>query len=116
IQSLQASNRLKPNQEWVLVELMEVYQLNKDYDSAILIAKNLIRLNSKYHNDLAELYLRSQKYDELLVLLDQLDAQLGVNEFRLDLRRQIYSATNNTPAQIQVLLDAIKANPENETN
>ncbi len=116
IQSLQTSNRLKPNQEWVLVELMEAYQLNKDYDSAILIARNLTRLDSKYHNDLAELYLRSQKYDELLVLLDQLDAQLGVNEFRLDLRRQIYSATNNTSAQIQVLRDAIKANPDNETN
>ena len=116
VQSLQTSNQLKPNQEWVLVELMEVYQLNKDFDSAILIAKNLIRLNSKYHNDLAELYLLSQKYDELLALLDQLDAQLGMNEFRLGLRQQIYSLTNNTPAQIQVLREAIKANPANETN
>lgn len=116
IKSLQTSNRLKPNQEWVLVELMEVYQLNKDYDSAILIAKNLIPLNSKYHNNLAELYLLSKKYDELLALLDQLDAQLGVSEFRLGLRQQIYSLTNNTPAQIQVLKDAIKANPGNETN
>ncbi len=116
IESLQTSNRLKPNQEWVLVELMEVYQLKKDFDSAILIAKNLIRLNSKYHNDLAELYLLSQKYDELLALLDQLDAQLGVNEFRLGLRQQIYTLTKNTSAQIQVLKDAINANPQNENN
>ncbi len=116
IQSLQTSNRLKSNQEWVLVELMEVYQLNKDFDSAILIAKNLIRLNSKYHNDLAGLYLKFEKFDELLALLDQLDAQLGVNEFRLGLRQEIYSRTNNTPAQIRVLQEAIKANPGNETN
>jgi len=115
-QSLQTANRLKPNQEWVLVELMEVYKLNKDFDQAILIAKNLTRLDSKYHNNLAELYLIAQKYDELLALLDQLDAQLGINEFRLGLRQQIYSLTENTPAQIQVLKDAIKASPGNETN
>ena len=116
IQSLQTSNRLKTNQEWVLVELMEVYKLNKDFDQAILIAKNLTRLDNKYQNNLAELYLISQKYDELLALLDQLDAQLGINEFRLGLRQQIYSLTENTPAQIQVLKDAIKANPGNEAN
>lgn len=116
INSLQTSNRLKPNQEWVMVELMEVYKLNKDFDQAILIAKNLTRLDNKYHNNLAELYLISQKYEELLALLDQLDAQLGINEFRLGLRQQIYSLTENTPAQIQVLKDAIKANPANETN
>lgn len=116
IQSLQTANRLKPNQEWLLVELMQAYQLDKDYDQAILIAKNLTRVDGKYHNNLAELYLIGRKYDELLTLLDQLDAQLGINEFRLGLRQQIYSLTENTPAQIQVLKDAIKANPNNETN
>ncbi|CAN5350644.1 hypothetical protein BH23BAC2_BH23BAC2_08550 [soil metagenome] len=116
VQSLQRTNRIKPNQEWVLVELMEVYQLNNDFESAILIAKNLIPYNSKYSNNLAEIYLRSKKYDELLSLLDALDARLGINEFRLDLRQQIYGLTENAPAQIQVLKDAIKANPENETN
>lgn len=116
IKSLQTSNRLKPNQEWVLVELMDVYKLNKDYDSAILIAKNLINLNTKYQNDLAGLYLIAQKYDELIALLDQLDAQLGINEFRLGLRQQIYSLTKNTSAQIQVLLESIKANPDDESN
>jgi len=116
IQSLQTANRLKPNQEWLLVELMLAYQLDKDYDQAILIAKNLTRVDGKYHNNLAELYLIGRKYDELLTLLDQLDAQLGINEFRLGLRQQIYSLTENTPAQIQVLKDAIKANPNNETN
>lgn len=116
VQSLQTSNRLKPNQEWVLVELMEAYKLNNDFEQAILIAKNLSRLDNKYFNDLAELYLISQNYDELLSLLDQLDAQLGINEFRLGLRQQIYSLTENTSAQIQVLKDAIKTNPENEKN
>ncbi len=116
IQSLQKANRLKPDQEWVMVELMETYHLNNDFEPAILIAKKLVPFNSKYQNNLADLYFKSQKYDELLLLLDELDAQLGVNEFRLGLRQQIYTMTNNTPAQIQVLKDAIKATPENEMN
>src|SRR5690606_2491109 len=77
-QSLQTANRLKPNQEWVLVELMEAYKLGKDYDQAILIAKNLTRVDGKYHNSVAELYLIAERYDDLLALLDQLDAQLGI--------------------------------------
>ncbi|HSP83626.1 MAG TPA: tetratricopeptide repeat protein, partial [Gillisia sp.] len=116
IQSLQKANRLKPNQEWVMVELMETYYDNNDYEPAILIAQKLVPFNTKYNNNLADLYLRAKKYDELLVLLDKLDAQLGINEFRLGLRQQIYAMTENTPAQIQVLKDAIKANPENEVN
>lgn len=116
IQSLQKANRLKPNQEWVMVELMETYYDNNDYEPAILIAQKLVPFNSKYNNNLADLYLRAKKYDELLALLDKLDAQLGINEFRLGLRQQIYAMTENTPAQIQVLKDAIKANPENEVN
>ncbi len=116
VQSLQKANRLKPNQEWVLIELMEAHYLTGDFDASILIAKKLVAFNSKYHNNLANLYFNSKKFDELLTLLDQLDLELGVSEFRLGLRQQIYSLTKNTSAQIQVLKDAIKASPENEMN
>jgi tetratricopeptide (TPR) repeat protein len=116
VQSLQKANRLKPNQEWVLLELMEAHYQNRNYEPAILIAKNLISYDTKYQNNLADLYLKSQMYDELLSLLDTLDAQFGINEFRLDLRQQIYTLTNNTSAKIQTLKDAIKINPENEMN
>lgn len=116
VQSLQKANRLKPNQEWVLVHLMEAHYLNLDYEPAILLAKKLTSFNSKYYNNLADLYMRSQKYDELLTLLDSLDAELGVDEYRLGLRQQIYKLTNNKNAQIKVIKDAIAANPEKELN
>ena len=116
INSFQKANRLKPDQEWMMAELMKSYYANNDYEQAILVAKKLVAFDDEYYNNLADLYFKSQKYDELLALLDQLDANLGINEFRLSLRQQIYAMSNNTPAQIQVLKEAIKANPENEKN
>ncbi|CAM4082624.1 tetratricopeptide repeat protein [Gillisia limnaea] len=116
ISSLQKANRLQPNQEWVLVELMEAFYYDKDYEQAILIAQKLLSFNSKYNENLANLLFESQQYDKLLSLLDTLDSKLGLTEYRTGLRQQIYALTQNTPAQIQVLLDAIKLNPENERN
>lgn len=114
--NFQKANRLQPNKEWILVELMETYYFNKDYDQAILVAQNLLPFNEKYYENLANLYFESNQFDKLLALLDKLDAELGISEFRLSMRGQIYALTENTPAQIQVLKDAINANPENEKN
>lgn len=116
ISSLQKANRLKPNQQWVLAELMESFYENKDYEEAIIIAKNLVPIDAEYYNNLADLYFKTQKFDELLQLLDRLDAELGVDEFRLGLRQQIYAVTNNTSARIEVIKQAIKANPEDESH
>ncbi|HSI71523.1 MAG TPA: hypothetical protein VK941_14910 [Gillisia sp.] len=116
INSLQKANRLKPDQEWILAELMEAFYENEDFDNAIIIARNLVPLNTKYYDNLADLYFRSNKYEELISLLDKLDAELGIADYRLGLRQQVYALTNNTPAQIKVIQEAIKANPEKESN
>lgn len=116
VNSFQKANRLQPNQEWYMVELMESYYAKRDFDQAIIVAKKLVPLDVKFNNNLADLYFRSQRYDDLLALLDKLDAAYGMNEFRLGLRQQIYAINNDTPAQIQVIKDAIAANPEDESN
>lgn len=116
ISNFQKANRLKPNKEWVLVELMETYHLNKDYDEAIVLARNLIPFNSRYQDNLANLYLESQQFDKLIDLLDKLDRELGFDRNRNDLRQKIYALTENTSAQIQVIKDAIEANPDSESN
>ncbi len=116
ISSFQQANRLKPNKQDILVELLESYRLHQDYEPAILIAKNLISFDNKYYQDLSELYFESQNYDKLLGLLDELDAKLGVSEFRYTMRQQIYKVTKNTSGEISTLKESIKLNPENETN
>lgn len=116
VENLQKANRLEPNIEWVLVELMEAYFQNNQLDKAILIAQSLLQFHSKYYEDLANLYFASKEYDKLLALLDKLDSELGVSEYRMGMRQQIFAFTHNTSGQIQALLDAIALNPENESN
>jgi len=116
ISNLEKANRIQPNMEWVLVELMEAYYFKGDTEQAILTAKDLIPFNSKYYENLANLYFKSQQFDKLLALLDDLDSKSGINEFRKGLRLQVYATTKNTSAQIETLKEAISANPDIETN
>lgn len=116
ISNFQKANRLSPNREWIMAALFDAYYLNKQFDEAILISKNLVSFNDKYYDDLAKIYFEQQQFDKLIALLDKLDAELGITEYRNSLRQQIYALTNNTSAQIKTLQESIRINPENEMN
>lgn len=116
ISNFQKANSLAPNREWIMAALFETYYLNKQFEEAIVISKNLVAFNEKYYDDLAKIYFEQQQFDKLIGLLDKLDAELGVTEYRNSLRQQIYALTNNTSAQIKTLQESIKLNPENEMN
>jgi len=116
ISNFQKANRLSPNREWIMAALFETYYLNKQYEEAIVISNNLVAFNDKYYDDLAKIYFEQQQFDKLIVLLDKLDGELGVTEYRNSLRQQIYALTNNTSAQIKTLQESIVLNPENEMN
>ncbi len=116
ISNFQKANRLSPNREWIMAALFDTYYFNKQYEEAITISKNLVAYNDKYYDDLAKIYFEQQQFDKLIGLLDKLDAELGVTEYRNSLRQQIYALTNNTSAQIKTLQESIVLNPENEMN
>lgn len=116
ISNFQKANRFQPNREWIMAALMETYYQNKQFEEAILINKELVSFNEKYYDHLAKLYFELQQFDKLISLLNQLDAELGITEYRNSLRQQIYSLTNNTSAQIKTLQKSIELNPENEMN
>lgn len=107
---------LKPNDENILREYYENEIASVDYESAIQILQKLIKIDTKYREDLADLYILSDRYDNALSLIDSLDIQYGENEYRTHLRRQIYARTNNTDAQIANLEKAIKDDPKEEEN
>lgn len=116
IENFQKATALEPKREAILVSLYETYAATRDFDSAISTVQKLISFDSDYKEDLANLYLLNEDYENALQLIDQLDQDLGANSYRNSLRRQIYARTNNTDAQIQNLRQSIAANPEQEKN
>lgn len=116
ITNLKKSHQLAPAREDVLNELYKTYTRAKRYPEAILSLKKLIEIDIDYKQELANLYLMNQQYDEALQAIEELDKERGASSYRNKLRQQIYARTGNIGAQISNLQKAIKKQPENEKN
>ncbi|MCB4807347.1 tetratricopeptide repeat protein [Tamlana sp. 62-3] len=105
-----------PNNEWYLDELYGYYASQNDYKNAIKTVKQLVKYHLDYEEDLASLYMKSEKYDEALEVLDQMDAKHGVSVSRDLMRNRIYQITGRKKDQIKNLQDRVENNPEKESN
>ena len=114
--ALKKAVRLEPDNEWYLDELYDYYASQKDYDNALNTVKQLVKYHADYKEDLATLYARTEKYDEALELLDELDAALGISVSRDILRNRIYEATGRKKEQIENLDARVENNPNKESN
>jgi len=114
--ALKKAVRLEPDNEWYLDELYDYYASQKDYDNALNTVKQLVKYHADYKEDLATLYARTEKYDEALELLDELDAALGISVSRDILRNRIYEATGRKKEQIENLEARVENNPNKESN
>lgn len=106
----------EPGNEWYLDELYEVYINQDDYPKAIKTVKQLVKYHPDYKQDLVALYVRAKEYKDALKLLDELDAELGINPERDYLRNQVYTLTGNDEERIEKLVERLEKNPENENN
>ena len=114
--ALKKAVSLEPDNEWYLDELYDYYASQNDYDNALKTVKQLVKYHPDYKEDLATLYARTEKYDEALELLDELDATLGISVSRDILRNRIYEATGRKKEQIENLEARVENNPSKESN
>lgn len=98
----------------VLEALYDMYYDAKNYEAAIPLVKKLVKQDTDYKEDLANLYNRTQQYDKALTLLDELDEEWGESTYRNALRSQIYRVTGNTSKAIDKLEEKINKNPKSE--
>lgn len=105
---------MEPGKPEALAGLYDVYYNTNDYEKAIVVVKKLIPLDKDYKEDLANLFERTEQYDKALQLLDELDQELGNNDYRNTLRQQIYSKSDDAGSQISDLEQRIKRIPANE--
>jgi len=107
---------LEPDNEWYLDELYGFYADQNDLDKAIKTVQQLVDYHPDYKEDLASLYVQTKKYDEALLLLDELDAEFGVSIARDRMRNAAYAATGRKKDQIENLESRVENNPNKEAN
>jgi len=106
----------EPSNEWFLDELYGVYIQQKDLSKAIKTVKQLVIYHPDYKEDLAGLYLQVKKYDNALIILDELDKTIGISPTRDRMRNQIYAATGRSKDRIKNLEERVETNPDAEPN
>lgn len=107
---------MQPDNEWFLDELYDVYYRQDDVDNAIKTVKQLVKYHPDYKMDLATLYIKKEKFNAALRVLDELDQNLGANEVRDKMRNSIYNKTGDAKDRIENLKERIAADPNNENN
>ncbi|MCF7559639.1 tetratricopeptide repeat protein [Sabulilitoribacter multivorans] len=105
-----------PDNEWFLDELYGFYVSQNDYDKAIKAVKQLVKYHPDYKEDLASLYVRVEKYDDALEILDELDDAFGISISRDIMRNRIYEVTGRKKDQIKNLEERVENNPDKESN
>ena len=115
-EALKKAISMQPDNEWFLDELYDVYYRQDDVDNAIKTVKQLVKYHPDYKMDLATLYIKKEKYNTALRVLDELDQELGTNELRDQMRNSIYNKTGDAKDRIDNLKTRISANPNNENN
>lgn len=108
--------KLKPNELWLLDPLYEVYVQQNNTVKAIDILLELQGKHPDYKQDLASLYIREERFNEALSLLDELDNNFGYSPVRTNMRSEIFKQTAGEDNQITQLQLRIKDNPKNEAN
>lgn len=103
-----------PKNTAILEELYKTYFLSGEFDRALPVVQDLAILDTSFSEDLVNLHILNENYEEAIKLLDSLDEKKGPNTNRDSLRRQVYSRTNNVDAQISDLQKKISEDPEDE--
>ncbi|WP_306426634.1 tetratricopeptide repeat protein, partial [Flavobacterium psychrophilum] len=110
------ATQLDTKNKWYLIDLYDVYYQTKNYNRALDIAQKIIPLDAKFKEDLVSLYMYTQQFDKALVLINELDENVGNTELRDRYRLQITSQTKTNLSDKNTLEKAIEQWPNNEEN
>lgn len=114
--NFEKATQLDPANRWYWAGLYDVSYARQDYENAIIQLQKLITFKKEYREELVTLYMYSQKFDEALILIDELTASVGKSITREQYRAQIMSMNQYKGENENNLLAKIKANPKDEVN
>lgn len=114
--SFEKAAAIDPKNKWFLHGMYDVCYQTQDFNQAIVIVEKLAKIDAGYKEDLISLYMKTLQFDKALVLINDLNENVGKSEKRDLYKAQILSDPKNQKSEIDNLLDLIKKNPTDETN
>ena len=109
------ADKLKPNNQWVLEGLYNLYRSQNNNFKTIETLQKLNKINQKYSITLVELYYKNNQHNEALVLLNKLDKN-GRNKNIEELRNRVYLNGKMFEEQSNYLEKKISDNSATETD
>lgn len=88
----------------------------EDWKQSIELVQKLIEFDKAYREDLVTLYMKTNDYEKALVLINELNDNVGKSERRELYKAQILRNLNFQGTEIDNLSDLIKKNPKEESN
>ncbi len=107
---------VRPDDKFILESLFTVYFQERKYKKAIGIVEKLVGYDSMFKEQLANLYILEERFEDGLTLLDELDEEYGRDKYRDNIRRRIHSKIKKPNNQIDALEQKIKEQPKVEQN
>lgn len=110
------ATQLDSKNKWYWIDLYEVYYETKNYTEALNVAQKIIPFDKKYKEDLVSLYMYTQQFEKALVLINEMDENIGKTEMRDRYRLEITAQTKTHSSDKSELEKAIEQSPNNEEN
>lgn len=111
------ATELDPENRWYWQGLYDVYYAAQDWNRAIPIVQKLTKWRKEfYEEDLVSLYMYTSQFEKALALIDSLDESVGQSNKREMYRLQIMRQERFKKPKKEMLEEAIKKNPQEESN
>ena len=107
---------IDPNNKWFWIGMYDVSYQTKNLSQGIAVINKLIEFDPKYKEDLTSLYMGTNQFEKALVLIQELDENIGKTDRRELYKSQILSQGKFQNIEISNLLAQIEKYPNEESN
>lgn len=115
-ESFEKATKIDPKNKWFWVGMYDVCYETRDFTQAIVIVKKLVEFKKEYKEELVSLYMNTQQFDQALVLINELNDNIGKSDLRDNYKSQILRDSKYQSAERINLMEQIKKNPKEESN
>jgi tetratricopeptide (TPR) repeat protein len=114
--SFEKATQIDPTNKWFWVGMYEASYAAKNYNQALISINKLIVFDEIYKEDLISIHMLTQQYDKALVLINEMNEQIGKSERRDLYKSQILSQGKFQNAEVDNLWVQINRNPKDEAS